>query len=206
MPLATTDDLAGILGRELTDAEDAQAEAAIRLASAMVRAELPDVALDDGDHVVAKIPGTWDRDLRLPKRQVTAVYAVTLNGYTMDDSVGWLWLGGDSIRRGAWYVDTLDPAPDASADYQAGGATSGRTFHWGGPHAVVEVTYSYAAVVPPAVWATVVQVAKRLFLNPSGIRQESLGGYSVTYDPGDGSASLNAAECDMLRKYRTRAR
>lgn len=201
MPLATTDDLAGILGRELTDAEDAQAEAAIRLASAMVRAELPDVALADGDNVVAKVPGTWDRDLRLPKRQVTAVHAVSINGSELDDESGWTWLGGDSIRRGAWFLESADPSADV-----VGGATAGPVFHWGGPHAVVEVTYDYAAVVPPAVWATVVQVAKRLFLNPAGVRQESLGGYAVTYDNGDGSASLNAAERDMLRKYRTRAR
>ena len=204
MPLATTDDLAALLGREFTDAEDTQAEAAIRMATAMVRAELPDVALEDGDHVTVRVPGTWDRDLRLPKRQVSDVHTVAINGDDLDGT-SWSWAGGDYIRRGAWYLDTVDGSADVLGA-GTGGATSGPVFHWGGPAAVVEVTYSYDGVAPPAVWATVVQVAKRLFLNPAGVRQESLGGYAVTYDNGDGAASLNAAERDMLRKYRTRAR
>jgi hypothetical protein len=200
--LATTDDLASLLGREFTDAEETQAEAAIRLASAAVSAYLPDVALEPGEDVTVRLRGTWSRDLRLPRRPVLNVSAVTINGDELDGNTGWSWIGGDSIRRGSWY-----PEQDYAGWDVTQGAAPGPAFHWGGPTAVVEVTYSYGVeTVPPAVWMVVVQVAKRLFLNPEGVRQESLGGYAVTYDAGDGVVGLNVAEMAALRQYRTRAR
>lgn len=203
MTTPTVDDIAGILGRELTSDEVARASVALRFATAAVAAYLPDLGLTEVDDETVKLHGNWSRFLQLPRSPVTAVDTVSINGVELDAS-SWRWRGKDVLVRGPWYPeeDTRDDAFDVLQ-----GAAAGPVYHWGGPEAVVEVTYSYGlATLPDAVWLVIVQSARRLFLNPEGVKQEALGGYSVTYDSGDGAAGLTAGEIGVLRQYRKRAR
>jgi hypothetical protein len=61
------------------------------------------------------------------------------------------------------------------------------------------------AEVPGDVQAIVLQVAQRVFENPNGARQMSLGSYSISYGASTG-LYLDAAERAMLARYRTAAR
>lgn len=202
MTTPTVDDIAGILGRELTGDEIARASVALRFATAAVASYLPDLGLSEVADETAKLHGTWSRFLELPKSPVTDVETVKVNGVELDPSA-WRWRGKNVIVRGPWFSEeTVDHAFDVVQ-----GAAAGPVFHWGGPKAVIEVTYSYGlATLPDAVWLVIVQSARRLFLNPEGVKQEALGGYSVTYDSGDGAAGLTAGEIGVLRQYRKRAR
>jgi hypothetical protein len=198
----TVDDLAVLLGRELSSSELAQADAALRFATAAVSAYLPTLSFEVVEET-AKIRGTWSRVLQLPKHPVTAVQSVSINSVELDPSA-WTWRGKDHLIKGPWYPD--DDVDDLAFDVIQG-ASPGPVFHWGGPLSVVEVTYSHGLqTFPEPVWLVIVQAARRMFLNPEGVRQESLGGYSVTYDSADGAAGLTQAEMTLIRQYRRRAR
>lgn len=197
MATVTPDDLAALLGVEFDDAQDSQAQAALDMALAVVGSYLPDLSFEAGEEVSVDLQGTWSRDLHLPKRPVTDVHSVSINGTSLDDESGWTWLGRNVVRRGSSEVATLE--------VDAQGADPLPVGNWGGPSATVTVVYSYDATFPADVRAVVLQVAKRLYTNPAGVRMEMLGGYQVQYDATDGTVGLQPYEAMMLRTYRRRA-
>lgn len=60
---------------------------------------------------------------------------------------------------------------------------------------------------PGEVQAVVLQVATRVWSNPNGVRQESIGSYSVSYDaPAATGLYLSPSERALLGRHRTNAR
>jgi hypothetical protein len=70
----------------------------------------------------------------------------------------------------------------------------------------VTVTYSHGYVtIPPAVVMACVHLATRSLTNPTSVRQESTGPFSVTYSESSGDivgAGLSLGERQMLAPYR----
>ncbi|MGX4737113.1 hypothetical protein [Kitasatospora griseola] len=69
--------------------------------------------------------------------------------------------------------------------------------------ALVTYTAGYA-VVPGDVLAVVLTLAARIINNPADLRQETVGGVSVTYAAETIGAGLAEAERDQLARYRRR--
>ncbi|MEU9047501.1 MULTISPECIES: hypothetical protein [unclassified Kitasatospora] len=73
------------------------------------------------------------------------------------------------------------------------------------PHTPALVTYTSGySVVPGDVLAVTLTLAARIINNPADLRQEAVGGVSVTYASETIGASLAEAERDQLSRYRRR--
>lgn len=178
---------------EETDAEwIAQAELLLELAAADIQTAARNRII--AGRSVAKLAGTWSRDLLLPRRPVVAVYSVELNGYAIASS-SFEWNERSLIRSGMLGgiqgADHLVPGDGA---------------HWGGPASTVDVDYAYgysAEDVPVFVKGLNLRIVARTIDQPGGgISQESLGPYSVSYrNTLDAGGSLvTEREAKMLRR------
>lgn len=186
-PLATAADLAVMLGRTFTPEQQAQAQALLDQASAVVRAYLRlDVSLltttdtftvRAADRAYLDSPFETRRgQVVLPQRPVVAVTAVAVNGAATDD----------------WELD--------------GNRLLLRAAPWEG-RSTVTVTYTHGwDPVPGDIAAIVMQAANRSLVNPEQIRSESVGGESTTYlIPASGEALgvlLSRTEQRVLDRYR----
>lgn len=189
--LASVADLAVMLGRTLTPAQEAQAQALLDQASSVVRAY---VRLDISRATTTDVFTMRRADplrhgcggvVTLPQRPVVAVTAVEVDGAAVQD---W-WLEGDQLLVRAW--------------------------SWAQPPAVhqppqVDVTYTHGwDPVPGDLAAIVLQAANRVIVNPSGIRSETVGGISTTYlIPATGEnlgVLLSRTEMRVLDRYRRTA-
>ena len=74
-------------------------------------------------------------------------------------------------------------------------------------HEVVDVTYTAGMAEPPAVLSKIaVAVACRLYTNPSGIRQQTIGAISETYAASSGDAGtiyFTPMEREIIGRYKT---
>lgn len=171
--LAGLADLSALLRRPI-DEDDTSALAALETASGLVEAYLGQpVGLVEDD--VVTLDGTGARVVLLPAYPVTAVSAVAVDGDPQAEGVDYEWSATGELRRrgGAW------PATLRS----------------------LSVTYSHGFdPVPAAIVGVVAAVAARIYDTPLSVRQESIGGYSVTYT--GGGVGLQAAEILILERYR----
>ena len=175
--LATVADLAALLRKEI-DEEDTSAIAALETASAFVEAYLgQEIALVEDDEIV--LDGTGTRVLLLPSYPVTDVAEVLVDEEALVEGTDYEWSKTGELRRlGQRWPTSLRS---------------------------IEVTYSHGyATVPAAIVGVVAAVAGRIYDAPLTVRQESIGGYSVTYN-GNGGASFQAAEMVVLDRYRRQA-
>lgn len=192
--LATVADLATMLGRTFTPAQEAQAQALLDQASSIVRAYLRQditratttdtftMRWSDRQHLGAPFDCARHGQVTLPQRPVETVTSVKVNGTVTQD---W-WLEGNEL-----FV---------------------RTVPWLGPpgaHQAPQVTVTYThgwAEVPGDIAAIVLQAANRVIVNPSQLRSETVGGESVTYlQPNGGEALgvlLSKLEQKVLDRYR----
>lgn len=189
--LATVADLADMLGRTFTPAQEAQAQSLLDQASSIVRAY---VRLD-----ISRVTTTDTFTMRradplrygcggvvtLPQRPVEAVTAVEVDGVATTD---W-WLDDNEVKVRAW---SWAQPPAAHQPPQ------------------VEVTYTHGwDPVPGDIAAIVLQAANRVIVNPSGIRSETVGGISTTYlIPATGEnlgVLLSRTEMKVLDRYRRTA-
>jgi hypothetical protein len=195
--LATTDDLEARLGRDLTAAEEARADALLDDASALIRAYTgQDFALAEDDEAVLRGPGGL---VRLPQRPVTAVSSVVaIGGDGAPDItiIDWVFDGIDQIRVGAGtFVINL---PEVWWDDD-------------GYPGTYRVTYSHGyATVPGDVVAVVCGMVLRTLTAPTmagGVRSETIGSYSYQLDSaGLGLAvSLSQEDRKVLARYRQTA-
>jgi hypothetical protein len=170
---ATTTDLSNALGREI-DPDNQAALAALETATGMVIEFIGrDIARVDDD--VEVVDGSGTRALRLRYWPVHDVAAVSEEGEALADAA-FEWSADGYLRR----VDGV----------------------WSNRLRSVSVTYSHGFdPIPQSVRTIVAQAAARLFDAPSTIKQESIGGYSVTYTAG---APLQATELHALERYRDR--
>lgn len=189
--LATVADLATLLGRTFTPAQEDQAQALLDQASSIVRAY---VRLD-----ISRATTTDTFTMRradplrygcggvvtLPQRPVETVTAVEVDGLATAD---W-WLDGNEllVRNWSWAQPPAAHQPPQ-----------------------VEVTYTHGwDPVPGDITAIVLQAANRVIVNPSGIRSETVGGISTTYlIPATGEnlgVLLSRTEMKVLDRYRRTA-
>lgn len=189
--LATVADLAALLGRTFTPAEELQAQALLDQASSVVRGYLRlDVTratttdtftMRRADPLRYSCSGM----VTLPQRPIEAVTAVEVDGLATLD---W-WLDGNELLLRAWSWDHPPAAHQAPQ---------------------VEVIYTHGwDPVPGDIAAIVMQAANRVMVNPSGIRSETVGGESITYlIPSTGEmlgTLLSRTEMKVLDRYRRTA-
>lgn len=192
--LATVEDLKARLGRELTEAEQARAEALLADASAMIRAYTgQEFDLVEDDEVVLRVQSGV---VRLPQRPVTAVTSVVaIGGDGVPDVaiVDYIFDGIDQIRIGEGSFVINLPAIWWDDDGYPG------TFR---------ITYSHGYQNPPAdVVAITCGMVLRTLTAPTmagGVTGETIGSYSYRLDSaGAGTAVvLSGDDRKALTRYR----
>lgn len=188
-PLVTAADLAALLGRSFTPDQEAQAEALLAQASAIVRAyvrqDLTLATTADGfrlsrlDH---QLPFGCGGFVLLPQRPIVEVTEVKVNGLLTHD---W-WLDEDRllVRSAPWLYPPAAHGPPT-----------------------VTVTYAHGwDPIPADIQAVVTQAVQRVLVNPDQVRSETVGGESVTYlFPSTGEALgllLSRVEKKALDRYK----
>lgn len=186
---ATVDELSIYLGHGpvaaagLDEATLEQWALLIRLVSADVElaAGIP-IAGGSGTHF---LPGTYSRDLELPRVPLTIV-SVAVNGTALGAG-DYFHNERGLLRRGASF-DGNDLSTDSGTN-------------WGGPESTVRISYTWTATIPDYVLAVVLRACARVIANTGGVTQESLGSYSVTYANATADGShVTKAERGMLRR------
>lgn len=189
--LVTVADLAALLGRVFTPAQEQQAQALLDQASSVVRAyvrqDLTRATTTDvftmrrADRMLRHCGGL----VSLPQRPVVDIESVSVDG---TETLDW-WQEGQEILVRAWAWD-VPPAAHRP------------------PRVTVTYTHGFDPV-PGDIMAIVAQAATRVMVNPSSIRSETVGGESVTYlIPATGEALgvlLSRTEQRVLDRYRLTA-
>jgi hypothetical protein len=184
----TVADFAARLGRTLTPAQEAQAQALLDDASSVVRAYIrQDITratttdtftMRRADPLLHRCGGI----VTLPQRPVVDIDSVSVNGTVTSD---W-WQEGNDILVRAWAWDQPPAAHRA-------------------PQVTVTYTHGWDPV-PGDIQAIVIQAANRVMVNPSGLRSETVGGESVTYLVPNGGEALGVLLSELekraLRAYR----
>jgi hypothetical protein len=207
-PLATLDDVAAFLQRDLTSQEITYGTRLLSMASDVVRRYCRQNITSSTDTIV--LPGNWDNVLTLPQRPVTNVSSVLINGVspvyqvyrTVDDG---LFLGTGAYQPDfgvlLWSGNALWGPAGSNTGPQATGAT------WQGPQSQITVTYTHGYDEVPAdiVNVTAGMVALAI-ASPVGVGMERIGGYQVQYSRGEGGAmTLQPGDKEVLNYYRKRA-
>lgn len=172
-PLATVEELAAYLGREI-DEEDPSAILALNIASDLIRNFCGhSITQVEDDEII--LDGTGTQLLLLPATPVTEVASVEVDGEELEeDDYAW-------SRRG-WIVRTDG-------------------YYWPTDPSSIAVTYTHGyETVPDSVKGVALALAGRVVDGSSGIKQESIGSYSVTY--ADPSPTLRANEQAGLEPFR----
>lgn len=173
MALATIADLSAVLRREI-DEEDTAAQFALDTATAMIEAYIGQ-PVDEVEDDEITLDGTGTKVILLPAFPVSDVSAVAIDGDPLDEDE-YEWSATGELRRsnGTW-------------------PTTLRS---------VEVTYTHGYATTPAALAVIAAtMAARIYDTPVAARQESIGGYSVTY-ANPGGVTIQAAEALALDRYR----
>jgi hypothetical protein len=186
--LASVEDLDDWLGGTAPSAgESARRAFAIRAASAIIRRWTHRTFTRVVDDQV-RLRGNYGPILQLPQRPVAEVTAVRIDGYEVTD---WTLLADGRLRLG----ENSHRHLYAVHDNWFGS--------WGGPDAKIEITYTHGyTVVPDDVTMVTVQAAARILANPSGVRSESVGTYSVSHFAAAGE--LTIGERALLAVYKPR--
>lgn len=186
--LVTVAELAALLGRTFTPAQETQAQALLDQASSVVRAYVRQdltratstltVSMRRADPVLHRCGGL----VTLPQRPVVDIASVSVDGVSTQD---W-WQEGQEIllRSGSWFSPPTAHRP---------------------PQVAVTYTHGFDPV-PGDIRAIVAQAANRVMVNPGAVRSETVGGESVTYlIPATGEALgvlLSRTEQRVLDRYR----
>ena len=192
--LATPDDLAVRLGRDLTAAEAIRADVLLADASAKIRRfTRQDFTLVTDDERVLRGPGGEIRLTQRPVLNVTKVVALGGNGLPDVTLSDWLWDGIDLIRIGTGNMVINLPEVWWDDDGYPG---------------TYRVTYSHGyAQTPDDVVAVCCQMVLRTLTNPSlagGVTGETIGPYSYRLDAAGGGlvVAMTKADQDDLKVYR----
>jgi hypothetical protein len=164
----------------------AEAEELARAASNAIEAEVGPVEAQTSD---LELPGNWSHRLKVNRRPLTAVTAAAIDGVDIDVSKLVVMRSGVIVRR---QFTTFTPWL----------ASAGQP-HWGGPDVLVGLTvqHGWAAGQAPA-WLVdlAADLARRAASNPTGVTQESVGSYSVSY--GDTGSSVRMTRVERLHLRR----
>lgn len=166
--------------------EIADAEELARAASNAIEAEVGPV---EAQTTELEMPGNWSHRLKVNRRPLTGVTAAAIDGVDIDVSKLVVMRSGVILRR---KFTQLTPWVEAVGQP-----------HWGGPDVIVELTiqHGWAAGQAPA-WLVdlAADLARRAATNPTGVTQESVGSYSVSY--GDTGASVRMTRVERLHLRR----
>jgi len=204
MTWPTVDDLAQYANVTFDDGASAAAAVVLELLKAQAQAEARSRIEEVADDEVV-LRGTWDYELRLPERPVTAVSSVSFvrqNAPPYVVPVYW-WTPHGSLFRGRQLQWPLLSAAEPPVDAPWGPGY----LDWLGPEALVKVTYTHGyAEIPADVRAVILQAARRTLANPDAVEGERVGSYEVTYarrlDPGRSVHEFTDAELRILHRYR----
>lgn len=191
MAFATASDLATYLNKsDMTAGEVDQANMLLDIATGAIQREVGQtieyVAAD-----VAVLRGNYGSVLVLPERPVLSVSAVSINGTSLTVSTDYVWDGATSLYRGRRFFNN---------QYQEEWFKDRTNLHWGGEDAQVSVTYTHGfAELPPDVIGVCLDLAARAVNSPAGIKAETLGSYSVTYEQRSAAGRLTAEDRRQLR-------
>lgn len=159
-------------------------------------------SIEDFAHVSGQPvdPAEEDRVVRLLEMASDTVRSYTSQRISRETATQTLRCDGGRI----WLPQR--PVVEVVAVEVGGQATSyvrcGDTLHIDADVCDVDVTYTYGYdPVPGEIAATVALLAARLAVNGAGVKQESVGSYSVTYASGD-AGGLTRREMRTLSRYR----
>ena len=182
--LATTNDLAQVMARTLTDDEKARAKALLEVASATVRTYTWQHFTQVTETV--RLPVRGGR-VRLPQKPVTAVTAVSVaNG----SAIAYSWVAGQVVDCNPATVNAFELEPFRTR------------LQW------VDVTYTHGwEQVPADVRGIVCDIAAAALASPpedSGVQTETLGPFSTSYGTNfPGGVRLTQSQRDRLAPYMT---
>lgn len=181
MTIADQGDVEALLLRPLSALEAQYIGELLRRADANILGELPGYKFDGvvTGHTET-LRGSGAFDLWLPGRPILDVTSIIVDGDTLDPA-GYEWFPFGDVHRvtgpGKW--------PRSST---------------------IDVTWDYGLEAPPA---DIVNIAADMvrwaITNPTGVRQESVGQYSVAYMVerlGDATASVSSDHVRTLNRYR----
>lgn len=182
---ATATDVATVLQRSLSSAEQAAATELLDLATAEIE-EAIGFSFGATNYDV-NLQGNWDQWLELPT-DATGITSIAINAIALD-TAGWYWKAGRFVRRGPNPAEEWELGIDQLGVIRQGATSGLGVFHWGGPGSTVRVIYTAPSVSVPA-WlkSFAIRLVIDTLLNPQQIESESLGAYSVRYSAKGGSA------------------
>lgn len=190
-PLTTVERLAAFLGvASIANAD--QAELLIGIASSTVRDYTgQELTAHADDELVMR--GTWQRELWLPQRPVTAVTSLKVDGQ-LEPAEGYKWTKDGRVTRYGWGLGggrALD-----GPDWQEGG-------HWGGDSVLIEAVYSHGyEELPASVEGVVLELCRRATNHPDAgvVQSRTTGPYTITYST-QLAQELSGAQSRRLQKY-----
>lgn len=142
---------------------------------------------------VLRVRDGWVRLSNRPVTSITTVKAMNDDGNPGASIAGWTWDGLDRLDVSGW-ADIIINRAEALLDDDVD---------------TVEVVYDYGhTTVPADVKAVAIELAGAYYNNPAGLRQETVGGYSVTYAGGNDmfGLALTKGQRDILDRYRVKSR
>lgn len=177
--MSILDDVAVLLGRDLTTAETTRAGRLIEIAESALEEALPGFSMATGSEAV-EIPWHDPDVFWTPKYPVTAVTGLTIAGAQIDPgSYRWNEKGRIELLAGSppWVIN----GPWIAAGWPT-----------------VTIDYDFGLDPAPAVLAGIVAqmvatVVRRQAINPGNVASETIGNYSVSY----GTAQQAAAAAGM---------
>jgi hypothetical protein len=192
MSIATQADIEGLLQFAFDITPEPKATAAIEAAQRVVEAEVG-MSFDHQTGIVTTLTATGQTNLVLPRWPVSAITTLVWDGTTLVDGTDYEW------------------AKDGTLQLAAGGPW------WSDPNGVV-VTYAAgwadADAAPGALRQLVARVATRIWQSGvafaenqgvSGVVQETLGAYSVTFGDfsrdGSWAATLTDDDLRVARRF-----
>lgn len=185
MALFTGDDLLDRPG--VPDLDPVKADELARAAVVAIEAEVGPVEQRTS---TIEVPGVWSHRLKIGRRPLTAVTSATIDGSAIDVDNLTVHRSGVIVRR-------------RIGDTTFIGWTDVAGPHWGGPDVTVglEIEHGWPrADVPEWLVDLAADLARRAATNPTGVTQESVGSYSVSYGDQGAAVRLTRVERMYLRR------
>lgn len=172
--LATLADLEAVLLREITTDESPRLTRLLEMASGIFRSESRQtISVVAGD--VITIRGSWDSQLFVPERPVTAVASVTIRGVLLDPSA-YTWRSTGLLER--------------------------QFASWGDPWAPVIVTYDHGYTeIPDDVVGVICDMVANVVVNPSRVDAETIGSYSHMRRGSTIGLTITEEQTEIAEKY-----
>lgn len=159
-------DVEAILGRAIPAGDQPRVDRLIELCSAAVRRTARQTITPVADDTV-DLPGTWDEELWLPERPVTAVTSITVDGVLIPSN-SYIFNRQGRVFRPRWNAITFSRPRDWGP--------------FGGPNVIVRVVYSHGyAEVPDDVAMVTADMVRSVYVNPDQLTAEAVEDYSVAY-------------------------